>query len=87
MEKTFNIANIKIRVNTDFDFAITDRYSEFIYEGEGFDINYEFMLTNDFIKLNMKPIFESVEYKIYEDDEKIYREFYNGSEVNACLII
>ena len=87
MEKTFNIANIKIRVNTDFDFAITDRYSGFIYEGDDYDINYDFMLIHDFIKLNMKPIFESVEYKIYEDNEKIYREFYNGSEVNACLII
>lgn len=87
MNKIFNIATIKIMVNTDFEFTITDRYSKFIYEGKDYDINYEFISTTDFIKLKTKPVFESVEYKIYEEDGKIYREFYNGEEVYACLVI
>lgn len=87
MQKIFNVANIKILVNTDFDFVISEQFHKFIYNGNDYDISYKFISNRECVEVNAKVIYECFEYKIYEDSNNIYRKFYNGNKEYACLVI
>lgn len=89
MNKIFKIADIKILVDTDFDFIVTERFYDFIYSDNDYDVKYEFIKSRECIHFKSKPIYENLEYKIYEENDKIYRVFYecDNQEPYACLVI
>lgn len=89
MKQILRIADKKILINTEFHFEITEKFKRYTYDSTDYDIKYSFINSNEYIEFKNKPIYENVEYKIYEENNKIYRVFYqcDCKKPYACLLI
>lgn len=89
MDQIYNIANKKIKINTNFEYKTLDRFNQFRCNEVDFDIEYKFIKTDKYKYIVSEPLYANIEYRVYIEENKIYRNYYtvNNEKPYACLEI